>query len=492
MPIASSIPRIVVIGGGITGLAAAHRLVELTDEGVLRADIVLLEGSDKLGGVISTQRSQEFLMELGPDSIITEKPWGLRLCERLGLDSQLIRPQTERQKLYTVHAGRLVPLPEGFLLMAPTQIGSMLRSPLFTWRGKLRMAADLGLPRRAGGSDESLASFVKRRLGTEVLERVAQPLIGGVYAADPDKLSLTATMPRFQQMERDHRSVILATRRTQKLRAQIQNESGARWTLFVSIGAGMAELVGRMEQKLPAGTVNLGQEAKRVTWNDAGKRWQVQTSTQELEADAVICAQPAFSAGNLLSRLDPLLAKELSEIPFASTATVNIAYKRSDIPHALNGFGFVVPFVEGRKIIACTFSSVKYNGRAPAGFELLRCFVGGTLQASLLEESDEVLQEYVRNELADLLGIKARPVLCHIERYPRSMPQYNVGHLERIQRIEERVSHFPRLALAGKSYRGVGIADCIHSGEEAAERIAEGVRGWSISDAAISCRCSSQ
>jgi len=466
--------RIIVIGGGITGLAAAHHLVELTNERVLEAEIVLLEASGRLGGVIGTQRSQEFLMERGPDSMITEKPWGLGLSERLGLTAHLIRPNTSIQKLYTVHKGNLVPLPEGFLLMAPTQVASMLRTPLFSVGGKLRMAAELALPRRSGSVDESLGSFVRRRLGTEVLERVAQPLIGGVYAADPEKLSLAATMPRFLEMERDHRSIILATRRAQRRRTQLQNESGARWSLFVSIDEGMGELVRRIEQKLPAGMVHLGEETTGLMWDDAGKHWQVQTNTGDLVADAVICTQPAFSAGQLLSQLDPRLAQELSGIPFASTVTVNVAYKRSDIPHALDGFGFVVPFVEGRKIIACTFSSVKYAGRAPAGFELCRCFVGGALQEELLEESDVALEGYVRNEMADLLGIKAKPVLCHIARYPRSMPQYNLGHMDRVRRIDERVSHFPTLALAGKSYRGVGIADCIHSGEEAAERIVEG------------------
>jgi len=470
-------PRIVIIGGGITGLAAAHRLVELAKEGTLTAEIVLLESSHRLGGVINTQQSHEFLVERGPDSMITEKPWALSLCERLGLDSQLIRPQSEHQKLYTVHAGRLVPLPKGFLLMAPTEIGSMLRTPLFSWGGKLRMAADLGLPRRSESGDESLASFVERRLGTEVLERIAQPLIGGVYAADPKKLSLTATMPRFQQMEHEHRSVILASRKAQKRRAQLQNESGARWSLFVSIDTGMTELVRRVEQKLPAGIVSLGEETRGLTWDDQGEYWTVQTNTRELVADAVICTQAAFSVGRLLSELDPLLAKELSGIPFSSTATVNVAYKRSDIPHSLDGFGFVVPFVESRKIIACTFTSVKYSGRAPEGFELLRCFIGGALQQELLEESDEALEQHVRKEMADLLGITAEPLLCHLERYPHAMPQYNLGHMDRIERINERLGRFPSLALAGKSYRGVGIADCVHSGEEAAERIAGRVVG---------------
>lgn len=465
--------HIVVIGGGITGLSAALRLSELSDGGKCVSRTTLLEASDRLGGTIGTLHSGNFLMELGPDSIITEKPWGLGLCAHLGLENLIIRPQVQHQKLYTVHNGALLALPEGFLLMAPTQIGPMLRTPLFSWRGKVRMAAELVLPRGRPPTDESLASFVRRRLGSEVLERVAQPLIGGVYAADPEELSLTATMPRFAQMEREQRSIILATRRARQRRKRMPVEHGARWSLFVSLGTGMGELVRRIERKLPPGTVQLGERAEGLTHTRATGRWLVRTTHGEHEADALICAQPAFSTGTLLAALDPSLARELLAIRFTSTATVNLGYRRSDIPHPLDGFGFVVPAVEGRNIIACTFSSVKYAGRAPSGCALLRCFVGGALQEALLDQPDEAVEQLVMAEMEALLGIEAKPIVCHLERYPRAMPQYNVGHLERLRRIKERLGRFPTLCLAGKSYRGVGIADCIHSGEEAAEKVAQ-------------------
>ena len=473
--------HVIVIGGGISGLAAAHRLTELRRAGSLELKVTLLEASDRLGGVIATERTGDLLLELGPDSYITDKPAALRLCERLGLTDRLIAPQhSTGLKLYTVHRGRLEPLPEGFLLMAPTRAGSVLRSPLFSLSAKLRMALEPLIPRRSGGGDESLASFVRRRLGREVLERVAQPLIGGIYASDPEHLSLAATMPRFPEMERNQGSVILGSRQAQKSRAQSTSETGARWSLFVSIDGGMEVLVRRIEEVLDPGVVRHGEEVRELSWNADARLWRVGTERNgsdpgsgELEADAVICTLPAYAAANVLKTLDSDLSNELKAIPFSSTATVNLAYRRSDIAHPLDGYGFVVPHVEGRKIMACTFSSVKYAGRAPEDIALLRCFVGGALQPHLLDQPDESMEAQVHDDLGALLGISGEPILRRTTRYPDCMPQYNVGHLERVERIESKLKHFPTLALAGKSYRGVGIADCIAGGETVAETVAE-------------------
>ena len=464
---------IIVIGGGISGLAAAHRLTELSGTGSTAYRVTLLEASDRLGGVIATEHADNLLLELGPDSYITDKPAALRLCERLGLADRLIAPQQGGLKLYTVHRGALEPLPEGFLLMAPTRVGSVLQSPVFSWSGKLRMALEPLIPRRSHDGDESLASFVRRRLGREVLERVAQPLIGGIYASDPEALSLAATMPRFREMERSHGSVIVGSRRAQRRRAQAADETGARWSLFVSIDGGMEVLVRRIEEALGPGVARLGETVRELSWNPDARRWRVDTGHAGLEADAVICTLPAFAAARALTTLDSELAGELGAIPFSSTATVNLAYRRSDIAHPLDGYGFVVPHVEHRKIMACTFSSVKYAGRAPEDTALLRCFAGGALQPDLLDQPDETLEAQVREDLEALLGISGAPILCRTTRYPDCMPQYNVGHLDRVTRIETRLKQFPTLALAGKSYRGVGIADCIASGDAAAERVLE-------------------
>ncbi len=465
--------HILVIGGGISGLAAAHRLTELSRTGSLDLRVTLLEASDRLGGVIATEHADDLLIELGPDSYITDKPAALRLCERLGLADRLIAPQQGALKLYTVHRGKLTPLPEGFLLMAPTRVGSVLRSPVFSWGGKLRMALEPLVPRRVADGDESLASFVRRRLGREVLERVAQPLIGGIYASDPEALSLAATMPRFPEMERAQGSVIIGTRRAQKRRAQATDETGARWSLFVSIDGGMEVLVRRIEEALGAGVARLGEAVRELGWDPDTRRWRVDTGRAVFEGDGMICTLPADAAAAALTTMDPELAAELRAIPFSSTATINLAYRRSDIAHPLDGYGFVVPHVERRKIMACTFSSVKYAGRAPEEIALLRCFAGGALQEDLLDQPDKSVEAQVREDLEALLGLSGAPTLCRTTRYADSMPQYNVGHLERVDRIEARLRQFPTLVLAGKSYRGVGIADCIHGGETAAEGIVE-------------------
>ncbi len=464
--------RIIVVGGGISGLAASHRLMELSRERHLNLEVTLLEAGQRLGGSISTEQVDGFLVEAGPDSFISEKPWALQLCERLGITSRLLPLQTTRQNLYVVYRGSLHPLPEGFILMAPTRLWPMIGSPLFSWAGKLRMVLDLILPRRGHGSDESLGSFVRRRFGSEVLERVAQPLIGGIYAADPEELSVAATLPRFLEMERSRRSIIWATLQERRRRSHARRgESGARWGLFVSFANGMQELVDTLANRLPDGMARLGTKAVGLARNPA-QGWIVTTDRgEEFEAHGVILALPAFGAAKSLSSLAPGLSEELRAIPYTSAATVSLAYRREEIPTALDGFGLVVPAVEGRKIIACSFSSVKYPGRAPTGFELLRAFVGGALQPSLFEQSDHAMEAGVRQELAALLGIQAPPLFCRIHRHPNSMPQYLVGHPDRVRRIETHRSRFPGLALAGSAYRGVGIPDCIHSGEEAAESI---------------------
>jgi len=428
-----------------------------------------------------TERVGEFLVEAGPDSFISEKPWALDLCERLGLGARLVSTNPARQGVSVVHHGRLEPLPEGFLLMAPTRLRPFITTRLFSWHGKLRMASELFLPRGAVQVDESLAAFVRRRFGREALERVVQPLVGGIYAADPEKLSLAATMPRFREMERARRSVTWAMWHEQRRRALSRRpESGARGSLFLSLAGGLQELVDAIAGRLPDRSVQLGAHVISLTWSSAKKSWIAATNRGQLEADGVILATPAYSAAAMLSSVAPELAQELRDIPYGSTATVNLAYPESALPPAL-GFGLIAPAVESRKILACTFSSIKYPGRAPDGFVLLRAFVGGALQPFLFEQDDAAMEAGVRHELAELLGVTAEPLFRRIHRHPRSMPQYHVGHLARVERIEEQVKKLPGLALAGNAYRGVGIADCVHSGEIAAENLLRAIEGGEAS-----------
>lgn len=465
--------RIVIVGGGIAGLAAAHRLLELRNAQDLDVEILLLEASDRLGGCIATERVGDFLIEAGPDSFISEKPWALRLCERLGLAPRLVSTQAAHQKIYIVHHGKLVPLPEGFFLLAPTQLTPFVRTPLFSWRGKLRLAAELLTPRSDANVDESLGAFVRRRFGSEALERVAQPLLGGIYAADPDKLSLTATMPRFKEMERSRRSIILAMWSEQRRRARKRaGGSGARWSLFVTLAGGMQEIVDAIVQRLPRGSARLDTAVTNIFPGDGKQKYRIAIGTGEiLEADGIILATPSFQTAEMLASAAPEAAKELSSVAYASSATISLAYRNRDFPRMPDSFGFVVPAIESRKIMACTFSSLKYPGRAPEGHVLLRAFIGGSLQPDLLNVNDASMERNVRAEIASLLGVEAEPLLVRVHRYPNSMPQYHVGHQARIQRIESKLDNYSNLALAGSAYHGVGVSDCVRTGEEAAERI---------------------
>lgn len=477
----------VVVGGGIAGLAAAHRLVELGASRGGMLDLILLEAHSRLGGTIATEHAEGYLIEAGPDAFLTEKPWGLALCDRLGLTGRLIRTRESHRRTYVLHGGRLHPLPDGFMLLAPARFGPVLRSPLFSWPGKMRLAMDLVLPRGPAQADESLAAFVTRRFGREVLERVAQPMVAGIYTADPETLSLAATMPRFLEMERRHRSVIWALSRPRighvpgerqaAGEGQAGNRaSGPRWSLFVAPADGMGALAAALAARLPARTVRLGRRAvtldrTRPPGSDRPRYRVGLDDGTSLEADGVVLATEAHRAARLTVGVDPGLPALLDAIPYASSAVVTLAYRREDIGHPLDGFGFVVPQTERRPILAGTFSSVKFLGRAPEGGVLIRVFFGGALQPGVLDQDDASLAAVGARELRDLLGIAGDPQLIRIHRHPAAMPQYLVGHLDRVAAIEARAAQHPGLALAGSAYRGIGIPDCIRSGEEAAERV---------------------
>jgi oxygen-dependent protoporphyrinogen oxidase len=457
--------RVAVIGGGISGLAAAHRLTELGRETGRPVDVRLFEAGPRVGGVIHTERHDGFVIEAGPDSFLSEKPEALALCKRLGLTDRLIGTQEEFRRTYVVRDGRLRVLPDGFLLMAPTRFWPLVTTPLFSWPGKLRMALDLVLPRGRGG-DETLSDFVTRRLGREALERVAQPLVGGIYTADPKRLGLAATMPRFLEMERASRSIILGMWRQQRVTAQRNRDSGARWSLFLSLDDGLQSLVDALVRHLPDSTIQLEHPITRLERGDGGG-WRLDGA---FECDAVIVATPAHAAAALLAPLDATLAAELDAIQYASSAIVSLAFRREEIPHPLDGFGFVIPHAEGLHLLAGSFSSLKYPGRSPAEWVLVRAFVGGALQPELVELEDTELVATVRRDLGALLGIRAEPSVSRIARWRRAMPQYEVGHVSRVARIHASAAALG-LQLAGNAYGGVGIPDCIRSGEHAAEAL---------------------
>ena len=469
--------RVVIIGGGISGLAAAHRLLEQREQSQLEPEILLLEASAQTGGIIRTQRRDGFLLEGGPDSFISEKPEALELAKRIGLESHLIETNDEHRRSFIVRGGKLHPVPEGFQLLAPTRFWPFVTTGIFSWPGKARMALDLVLPRRAsanGSDDESLAEFVRRRLGREALERMAQPMVGGIYTADPELLSLRATMPRFLEMERERRSVIRAMWKARRRlsKREARGTSGARYSLFLSFDEGMQKLTDALAARLKDVSISLKTRAESLALDEESKQWKIRTSAGEsLNADVVCLALPAYASASLLREVDQHLADELDAIPYASTATVNLAYQRADIPHALDGFGFVAPVIERRATLACTFSSVKFKGRAPMGHALLRAFVGGALQPEIFALDEDEIIARVQEDLRELLGIERPPLFAHVEKWPRSMAQYHLGHVERVRRIEERLSRRSTLKLAGNAYGGAGLPDCIRSGERAAEEI---------------------
>ncbi|HEX6240201.1 MAG TPA: protoporphyrinogen oxidase [Polyangiales bacterium] len=458
--------RVAVIGGGITGLSAAYRLVQRG------ADVTLYEGGTRVGGLLGTERFDGFVMETGPDSILSEKPWALALAEELGLGGEIIRTLPGRHGAYIVHAGKLARVPEGFSLMAPTNFRAMARSPIVSMRGKLRMAAELVVPRRAGASDESLESYVVRRLGRETFERLAQPLVGGIYGAEPSKLSLAATMPRFLEMEREQGSVIRGLKARQRKTAPAaraaEGTAGARYGLFAAFRGGMQTLIDALSRALGE-RIQLGHMVTAVGRDRDGLSLEVRGAWHGY--DALLVALPAHVAGQVVYGLSAPLAHKLFEIEYASAVTVTFSFDRRDVSHPLDAYGFVVPAVEGRQIIASTWASEKWEGRAPADKALIRVFIGGHKGQHLMGESDATLIEIARRELSALLGIERSPEWSRLVRYPRAMPQYHVGHLERVAEIEALVAREPGLELAGNAYRGVGIPDAVRSGEQAVARL---------------------
>jgi oxygen-dependent protoporphyrinogen oxidase len=466
---------VVVVGGGLSGLAAAHRIRERSLTLRQPIELTVLEAKDRLGGVIATSRFDGFTVEEGPDSFITNKPWGLELCQRLGLRDQVVETDPSHRRSFVVKNGRLVPVPEGFVLLAPTRLAPILTSPVLSWTGKLRLLLDLILPRRDEETEESLAAFVRRRLGREAFDRLVQPLVAGIYTADPNDLSLKATLPQFLAMEREHGSLILAARRAARGRGSLDMEaqaSGARYGLFITLADGMDTLPRALAAALPPDCIHTETAVRRISRNAPVSPWLVELlDGPPIEADSVVLATEAHAAARLLDSADPALALQLRAIPYASSIIVNIAYHRDQITHPLDGFGAVVPAIEGRPILAVAFLSVKFPNRAPAGSVLLRAFIGGATRTDQLDLDDDALSALVQRELGELIGASGEPLFARIGRHPRSMPQYNLGHLERVASIRRHLSKHGGLYLTGIAYDGVGIPDCVHAAELTADAL---------------------
>jgi len=463
--------RIAIIGGGIAGLSAAYYLERARASGS-ELEWTLFEKSDRFGGVIQTELRDGFVLEAGPDSFLTIKPEAAQLCRDLGLGHQLIGSNDARRKTYIAVKQRLVPIPDGLEFMVPTRIWPMARTRLFSFGTKLRMAREMfASPQggsRVGSEDESVASFVHRHFGAEMVERVAEPLLAGVYGGDAATLSVRAVLPRFADMEREHGSLVRATLSAHRQRARLQGKKAPTQSLFTSLKGGMQQMVDAILATLPAPWLRLRYPVCAL--RQAGDEWQVESAEAKTSErfHNVLLAAPATAAAELLRGIRPELAVNLDKITYTSSAAVALAYDHLDLPP---GFGFLVPRSEGHKMLACTFVHRKFPHRAPEGSALLRCFFSSSRVRGWQSYTEAALLDLAQRELTEIMGLRATPRFARVFRSACGLPQYATGHLERVAEMEKSLSGLPGLHIIGNSFYGIGVPDCIRSGTKAAATI---------------------
>ncbi|MDQ3780114.1 MAG: protoporphyrinogen oxidase [Chloroflexota bacterium] len=461
--------HVVVVGGGITGLAAAYCLTQLTPA----VNVTLIEADTRLGGKIQTEEVDGFLIEGGPDSFLSSKPRGIGLCRELGLEATLQGTTPRKHRAFVSRRHRLHELPEGLTGLVPTRLRPVFRSRLIHGPGKVRFALDYLLPAKEDAPDETLGAFVRRRLGREVYDWLVEPLMAGIYAGNGDELSLAATFPQLRQAELEHGGLIKGI--VAKSRQPARPDSSApRPSPFLTPRHGLGALVDALARRFEAQgfEVRLGVPLSRVerTSPGANRRYRLRFATGEaIAADGVILATPAFASAEMIGTIDHELAATLREIPYASSAIVSLAFPKETIAHPLEGHGYLVPRAEHRPVLACTWSSRKWADRAPDDAVLMRVFFGRHGQESLLGRPDDQLIALAQAEIRRIVGIDARPLLSRVHRWPRGMPQYTIGHLDRLATIARCLEDHPGLLLAGSAYRGVGLPDCIVAGEAAAQ-----------------------
>lgn len=475
-------PRtVVIVGGGISGLATAFSLQEKAAQAGLPIRCIMLESDPSWGGKIVTHRIGDLVTEAGPDSFLSQKQAGLDLCMKLGLADQLINTNETGKKACVLHRGRLHDLPEGLLSFVPKQLGSFLHSGLLNWSGLARMGLEFAVPPGSPRDDESLAAFLSRRFGVQAYKRVLEPLMAGIYAGDAEQMSLRATFPRFFELEQQHGSIVRGMMAV-KQSASSTASARPRRTMFVSLKNGLGELVTALTTRLIQQGVELRVGARvdalRVRSHEVG-RWMYDLILQDgsgLSAESVVLATPAYVSADLLRPLTPIAGGLLDLIPYASTATIAMAFPRIQMS-AIEGFGFIIPRAEQRHLIAATWTSLKWPHRAPSDQLLARCYLGGVGREDILQREDQTLVATVREELTSICGITAEPSYTEVNRWWKAMPQYTVGHLSRLEQLDAAVSRYPGLILTGAAYRGVGIPDCIRDGALAAEQVIQSLLG---------------
>jgi len=463
--------RIAIIGGGISGLAAAFALDERRRAGA-PLEYVVYESSPRVGGVVRTEQVEGCVMEAGPDSFLAEKSWAADLCRTLGLGDQLISSNDRDRKTYILVRGRLVLIPDGLMFMVPTKLLPTVLSPLFSVKTKLRMAREWFRPPRAADRDESVASLVERHYGRELVDRLADPLLSGIYGGEASSLSVRAVLPRFAEMERTHGSLGRAMLAARKQMSETASQPAR--PLFASLKDGMQQLVDALLSRLPRSRLLINMPIDQLRAEAHG--WRVSAGAKADSFDGVILATPTHSAAKLLSPCSAELANELGGIAYSSSITVGLGYGREVRQSLPPGFGFLVPASEGRHMLAATFVHNKFPRRAPEDRALLRCFIGGAHADQVWQLSDGELVGLVREDLEAILRLRAEPVFARVYKWKAAMAQYGVGHLDRLERIERLRRPLPNLALAGNGYRGIGVPDCIRSGSEAAMQVLTSLR----------------
>ncbi len=453
---------VAIIGGGISGLAAAHALHKR------QVPYLVLEAAERLGGVIRTESEGGFLLEGGPDSMLAQKPEGIALCRELGLGERLVPTNPDQRAVFVLHRRKLHPLPEGMMLAVPTKVRPFLASTLFSWPGKLRMGLDVVIPGRNGHADESIASFLRRRFGQEAVERIGEPLLAGIHAGDPERLSILSTFPRFRELERVHGSLVRGLWAAMPRKPAPGAKPPAA---FYSLRGGLVELVEALVARLDPGALRTGASVRGI--EASGEGFRLTTGGGEaVSARRVIVAAPGPRIAPALASLVPEAARALAAVPFASSATVLLGYRRADVRHPLDGYGMVVPATEGLRTSALSFVSTKFPFRAPAGHVLLRGFLGGVRDPGALSLSDDEMIETVASEMRAVLGLEGQPVLRRVFRWPAGTPQLEVGHLERMQAVERGFAAVPGLFLTGAGVRSTGIPDSVADGTRAGEAAA--------------------
>jgi oxygen-dependent protoporphyrinogen oxidase len=471
-------PRIIIIGGGIAGLAAAVHLKAGAKVYDKRFEITLLEKGGRIGGKILTEQIGDYLVEGGPDSFLPEKVQALHLARQVGLEPELLPSNDQFKGTFIFSGGRLHTLPEGVMLMVPTMFRPMVKSTLISWPGKIRMGLEMFVPKRKLQGDESLASFVTRRLGRECLEKIAEPLVAGIHTSNPDNMSVEATFPRFLQMERKSGSLIrgmltaMRNRPHATLTGPAKTRPGApRMTYFMSFRKGMQELADACVAFVGPETVRLNAGVRAVEPREGGYA-VVLESGETLEADHVMLGTAAYDAAEMIKGFAPEPAEHMRKIDWSSAGNVSLAFRKEDVKKPLKGFGFLVPKVEGRRINAATYSSIKWSCRAPEDRIMLRVYLGGGNREDLVYGlDDEAMIRTVLEELDAIVGLKAEPQFSKIYRWNRAMPKYTVGHMDRMAVLDREVERYPGLHLIGCSYRGIGIGGCVQEAQVAAERL---------------------